>query len=64
LRAKRRGIVTDLKDKQIDYGNVAFSRRHRYLSTFLYQLPFGNQGMKGANSWWTTSLADGRLAAC
>jgi hypothetical protein len=35
------GIVTDLRDTQIDYGNVAFSRRHRFLSTFLYQLPFG-----------------------
>jgi hypothetical protein len=33
------GLVTDLRDKQIDYGNVAFSRRHRFLSTFLYQLP-------------------------
>jgi hypothetical protein len=35
------GIVTDLRNNQIDYGNVAFSRRHRFLSTFLYQLPFG-----------------------
>jgi hypothetical protein len=35
------GLVTDLRDTQIDYGNVAFSRRHRFLSTFLYQLPFG-----------------------
>jgi hypothetical protein len=33
------GVVTDLRDTQIDYGNVAFSRRHRFLSTFLYQLP-------------------------
>src|SRR6185295_7145469 len=33
------GIVTDLRDTQIDYGNVAFSRRHRFLSTFVYQLP-------------------------
>jgi hypothetical protein len=35
------GLVTDLRDTQIDYGNVAFSRRHRFLSTVLYQLPFG-----------------------
>src|SRR5213593_2932856 len=35
------GLVTDLRDPNIDYGNVAFSRRHRFLSTFLYQLPFG-----------------------
>jgi hypothetical protein len=46
------GLVTDLRDKQIDYGNVAFSRRHRFLSTFLYQLPFGRRGsiFKGANT--------------
>jgi len=45
------GIVTDLRDKQIDYGNVAYSRRHRFLSTFLYQVPFGSRGsvFKGAN---------------
>jgi len=36
------GIVTDLRDTAIDYGNVAYSRRHRVLSTFLYQLPFGH----------------------
>jgi hypothetical protein len=38
------GIVTDLRNTQIDYGNVAYSRRHRFLSTFLYQLP----GPKGS----------------
>jgi hypothetical protein len=32
-------IVTDLRDTQIDYGNVAYTRRHRFMSTFLYQLP-------------------------
>ncbi len=35
------GLTTDLNNPNIDYGNVAFSRRHRFLSTFLYQLPFG-----------------------
>lgn len=39
------GVVTDLRDTRIDYGNVAFSRRHRFLTTFLYQLPFGRNGM-------------------
>jgi hypothetical protein len=24
-----------------DYGNVGFTRRHRFVSTFLYELPFG-----------------------
>jgi hypothetical protein len=33
------GLNTDLKNPDIDYGNVSFSRRHRFLSTFLYQLP-------------------------
>lgn len=33
------GLVTDLRDKQVDYGNIAFSRKHRFLTTFLYQLP-------------------------
>src|SRR5262249_512879 len=36
------GLVTDLRDTNIDYGDMAYSRRHRFLSTFLYQLPFGN----------------------
>jgi hypothetical protein len=33
------GQVTDLRDKNIDYGNVSYSRRHRFLTTFLYELP-------------------------
>ncbi len=28
-----------------DYGNVAFDRRNRFLSTFLYELPFGKNKM-------------------
>jgi hypothetical protein len=45
------GTVTDLRNLNLDYGNVAYSRRHRFLSTFLYQLPFGRRGLlfKGAN---------------
>jgi hypothetical protein len=39
--AEAGGVVTDLRDKRIDWGNVAFSRRHRFLTTFLYELPFG-----------------------
>ena len=35
------GIVSNLNHPGIDYGNVAFSRRNRFLTTFLYQLPFG-----------------------
>lgn len=47
------GLDTDLRNPQLDYGNVAFSRRHRFLTTFLYQLPFGREGsiFKGANKF-------------
>ncbi len=38
------GIATYVNDFKLDYGNVAFTRRNRFLSTFLYQLPFGKQG--------------------
>jgi len=41
------GIVTDLRNTTIDYGNVAFSHRHRFLSTFLYQLPGPKTGVLG-----------------
>ena len=40
------GNATDLNNFRLDYGNVAFTRRNRFLGTFLYQLPFG----KGALS--------------
>jgi len=35
----------------LDYGNVAYTRRNRSLTTFLYELPFGKGKMllKGAN---------------
>ncbi|MBL8209982.1 MAG: carboxypeptidase regulatory-like domain-containing protein [Bryobacterales bacterium] len=39
------GVSTDSYNIDLDYGNVAFSRRHRFLSTFLYELPFGSKGM-------------------
>jgi hypothetical protein len=41
------GIVTDLRNPTLDYGNVMFSRRHRFLSTFLYQLPGPKTGILG-----------------
>ena len=46
------GAATYVNDLMLDYGNVAFTRRNRFLATFLYQLPFGKQGMflRGANS--------------
>ncbi len=40
--AAENGATTlDLFRGNADYGNVAFTRRHRFISTFLYQLPFG-----------------------
>jgi hypothetical protein len=46
------GAATYVNNFMLDYGNVAFTRRNRFLATFLYQLPFGKQGMffKGSNS--------------
>ncbi len=35
------GNATSVNDFMLDYGNVAFTRRNRFLSTFLYDLPFG-----------------------
>lgn len=45
------GLATDLSNIGLDYGNVAFTRRHRFLTTFLYELPFGRNGQlfKGVN---------------
>ncbi len=34
-------LLTDFYHPGIDYGNVPFSRRNRFLATFLYELPFG-----------------------
>jgi hypothetical protein len=39
------GLVSDRFNLGLDYGNVSFSRRHRVLSTFLYKLPFGKNGI-------------------
>jgi hypothetical protein len=40
--AAENGATTlDLYRGSADYGNVAFTRRHRFVSTFLYELPFG-----------------------
>lgn len=35
------GRATDPQNINLDYGDVAYTRRHRFLSTFLYDLPFG-----------------------
>ena len=35
------GTLSDPYNPGLDYGNVPFTRRHRFLTTFLYTLPFG-----------------------
>jgi Carboxypeptidase regulatory-like domain/TonB dependent receptor len=43
------GIVSDRFNPGEDYGNIAFTHRNRFLTTFLYQLPFGRSGLLGRN---------------
>jgi Carboxypeptidase regulatory-like domain len=45
------GTVTDPQAPGLDYGNVGYTRRQRFLTTFLYELPFGKGKMflPGAN---------------
>jgi hypothetical protein len=45
------GTVTDPQDPRLDYGNMSYTRRNRFLTTFLYELPFGKGKtfLNGAN---------------
>jgi hypothetical protein len=43
------GTVTNTYDPYLDYGNVAFTRRQRFQTTFLYELPFNHTGSKILN---------------
>jgi hypothetical protein len=43
-------FVTDRFNPGLDYGNVIYDRRHRFLVTYLYNLPFGN-----GQRWLTTN---------
>jgi hypothetical protein len=53
-------FLTDRLHPGLDYGNVAYDRRHRFLATYLYDLPLGrgqrwlNTGslVKGVASGW------------
>jgi hypothetical protein len=44
-------LLSDPQQPGLDYGNVSFTHRNRFLMTFLYPLPFGKGGkfMSGAN---------------
>ena len=44
------GTISDPANPGLDYGNVNFTRRHRFLTTFLYELPFGKGRMMMRNS--------------
>ena len=49
------GRPSNTNDLNLDYGNVAFTRRHRFLTTFLWEMPFGsgkrfNMGSKLLNA--------------
>jgi hypothetical protein len=44
------GTVSDIYDINLDYGNVSFTHRNRFLTTFLYDLPFGTKGLVAKNA--------------
>jgi hypothetical protein len=41
LTGENGGTISDKNHPGLDYGNVSFTRRQRFLATFLYELPFG-----------------------
>lgn len=44
----------------LDYGNVIYTRRHRYLGSFLYELPFGrNKMFMGSANYLVNNLVGG-----
>jgi hypothetical protein len=43
------GTITDRLHPLLDYGNVAYTRRNRFQSTFLYESPFTHTGSKMVN---------------
>jgi hypothetical protein len=47
--AENGATTADLFRGDADYGHVAFTRRHRFVSTFLVQLPFGRGRRFGAS---------------
>lgn len=53
------GTVSDIYDINLDYGNVSFTHRNRFLSTFLYELPFGRTGMFLKSSKVADAIAGG-----
>jgi hypothetical protein len=54
------GYVTDAYNIGLDYGPVTYTRRHRFMTNFIYELPLGRgkTWMSGANRW-VDALAGG-----
>ena len=50
-------FLTDRFHPRLDYGNVIYDRRHRFLTTYLYSLPFGH-----GQRWLSSGSAAGMLA--
>ncbi len=52
--AEQGGSMTDRFNYDLDYGNVAFTRRHRFQTTFLYapQVNVGNKLLRTAANGW------------
>ncbi len=44
------GTISNQLDPRLDYGNVSFSRRQRFLATFLYELPIGKGRLLAGNA--------------
>ncbi|HWT66082.1 MAG TPA: carboxypeptidase regulatory-like domain-containing protein [Terracidiphilus sp.] len=55
--------LTDRFHPSLDYGNVIYDRRHRFLTTWLYGLPFGkNQHWLSTNGLLNAFVGDWQLA--
>ena len=59
LPAQPASFVTDRFNLGLDYGNVIYDRKHRFLTTFLYELPFGHGKKFGGNATGITNALMG-----
>jgi Carboxypeptidase regulatory-like domain len=58
------GTVSDIYNINLDYGPVPYIRSSRWLSTFLYELPFGRRGalLNGTNRYVDAIVGGWQLA--
>ncbi len=53
-------FLTDKNHPGLDYGNVVYDRRHRFLTTYLYDLPFGrNKAYLASGNRFVNALVGG-----